>query len=72
MGIAGLAWATMIPAWLVYFGWQSVTVCRCVGLPLAQLVKAQLTSLAPTLAAILGTKPPTAATGQVLEEALPR
>ena len=54
MGIAGLAWATMIPAWLVYFGWQSVTVCRSVGLPLAQLVKAQLTSLAPTLAAMFG------------------
>ena len=28
--------------------------------------------IAPTLAAILGTKPPTAATGQVLEETLPR
>jgi hypothetical protein len=28
--------------------------------------------IAPTLAAILGTKPPTAATGAVLEEALPR
>ena len=52
MGIAGLAWATMIPAWLIYFGWQSVTVCRSVGLPLAQLVKAQLTSIAPTLAAM--------------------
>ena len=49
-GIEGLAWATMAPAWVIYFGWQTVSVCRCVGLPVVQLVRAQLTSILPTLA----------------------
>lgn len=53
-GIEGIAWATLLPAWLIYACWQSVVVCRSVGLPIVQLVKAQLTSIAPTLAAMFG------------------
>ena len=49
MGIEGIAWATLAPAWLIYAGWQSVFVCRYLELPLVKLLAAQVTSIVPTL-----------------------
>ncbi len=50
VGIEGVAWAALLPAGLVYGGWQTVAICRRLQLPVTELVGAQLAGIVPTLA----------------------